>query len=116
MHRLLLHILFAFPLLVASCGQQREHMLSILDFGQIVSRFTWEYSQNIFGYELSQLRLVTEDIDHVEYFDGATYVVNDNSHSNKGITLGSFININDMDEMPVDENEDFAPRFISAER
>jgi hypothetical protein len=30
MHRLLLHILFAFPLLVASCGQQREHMFSIL--------------------------------------------------------------------------------------
>lgn len=30
MHRLLQHILFVFPILVASCGQQREHVLSIL--------------------------------------------------------------------------------------
>ena len=77
---------------------------------QIISRFTWELPQTYLGYEYSQFRLVSEKIDHVEYFDGATYVINDNSHSQKGITLGSYININDWESMPVDEDGDFAPQ------
>lgn len=77
---------------------------------QIVSRFTWELPQNILGYQYSKSRLIFEDVDHVEYFDGATYVVNDNSHSHKGITLGSFININDKGPMPRDDSGHFAPQ------
>ena len=80
------------------------------NFKQFISRFTWELPQTILGYNYSQFRLVTEEIDHVEYYDGATYVINDNTHSENGVTLGSFININDKGSMPTDDRGRFAPQ------
>ena len=78
--------------------------------GQILSRFTWELPQTIIGWGYSQSRLIWDDVDRVEYFDGATYVINENSHSHKGVTIGNYININDKGSMPVDENGNFAPQ------
>lgn len=79
-------------------------------FKQITSRFTWEFPQTYLGFNYSNLRLATEDIDHVVYLDGATFVINDNSHSHKGVTLGNYININDKGSMPLDGNDKFAPQ------
>ena len=80
------------------------------DTKQVLSRFTWELPQTILGLSWSKTRLVIEDIDKVRYFDGATFVINENSHSNKGVTLGSYININDKGSIPLDDNENFAPQ------
>lgn len=80
------------------------------NLGQITSRFTWELPQTTLGNLWSEFRLVTEKIDDVRYFDGATYVINDNSHSNKGVTIGSYININDKGSMPIDDAGGFSPQ------
>lgn len=77
---------------------------------QILSRFTKELPQTILGYTYSESRLIWDDVDRVEYFDGATYVVNENSNSHKGVTIGNFININDRGSLPVDEHGKFAPQ------
>jgi hypothetical protein len=60
---------------------------------QIFSRFTWELPQTIVGNEWSHFRNLTWQVDKVRYFDGATYVINANSKYRRGISLGSYINI-----------------------
>ena len=77
------------------------------NFKQIVTRWTWELPQTILGYGYSEFRNLGGFVDHVRYFDGATYVINETGKEN-GITLGSFININSPNPIPED-NGKFAP-------
>lgn len=76
---------------------------------QIASRLSWELPQTIVGNVYSQFRNLTWSVDEVRYFDGATYVINENASRNDGITLGSYININDKNKMPKDINGKFDP-------
>jgi RHS repeat-associated protein len=75
---------------------------------QVISRWRWELPQTIAGFTWSSIRNVTEEIDHVKYFDGATFVINEYK-DRPSVSLGSYININDDGEMPVDDDGNFAP-------
>ena len=61
---------------------------------QLISRFTWESLQSTLGYLYSNFRNLNEDVDRVEYFGGATFVINENSGRRNGVSLGNNININ----------------------
>jgi RHS repeat-associated protein len=63
------------------------------DWKQILSRMTWELPQTILGYGYLQIRNFGENVDRVDYFDGATFATKENS-SGGSVSLGSFININ----------------------
>jgi RHS repeat-associated protein len=80
-------------------------------FKQIVSRFTWELPQSLVGYLWSTSRNVTGSVDNVEFFDGATFVINENASKNNGVSIGSFLNINDKDKMPTNADGKFDPTF-----
>lgn len=67
---------------------------------QILSRLTWELPQTIVGNTYSQYRNLTWSVDQVRYFDGATYIINENASKNNGVTLGNYINMNDKGKMP----------------
>lgn len=60
------------------------------NFGQILSRFTWELPQTLFGHLGSQTENLFEGVKSVSYYGGATAV---ETYSAKwgGFTLGSFI-------------------------
>lgn len=62
--------------------------------GQLFLRFTWEAPQSGLGYFYSHLRNVTGNVTRVEYFDGATFVVNEESENRDGVSMGNYININ----------------------
>ena len=79
------------------------------DLGQIVSRFTWELPQTILGVGWSLTRNALGKVDQVEYFDGATFVINENTSKSNGVTLGNYINIDDSERMPKDEKGNFKP-------
>ena len=76
---------------------------------QIVSCLTWELPQTLLGLGWSHIRNITWRVDQVEYFDGATFVINEYAKKKDGMTLGNFININDRNVMPIDGNGDFDP-------
>jgi hypothetical protein len=65
--------------------------------GTLLSRFTWEAPQSLLGNTLSHARNRAGKVDNVEYWGGAT-LVNDNSNSGSqwGLTLGSYINSENM--------------------
>lgn len=48
-------------------------------------------------------------VDDVQYFRGATYVINEYAPKNKGITLGNYININDESSKPANSSGKFNP-------
>ena len=48
-------------------------------------------------------------MDAVEYFGGATYLIDKTHKKNNGVTIGPYININSTDEIPRDEYGNFAP-------
>lgn len=75
---------------------------------QILSRFTWELPQTIFGWYYSMGNLYLGNVDHVRYFDGATYLIDDVKHFSQGITIGNFINITSYN-IPIDSKGNFAP-------
>ena len=79
------------------------------DFKQISSRITWEILQTAIGLVYSEIKLFFHDIENVEYYDGATYVINKNKKKRNGVSLGSYININDTNDLPYDEHGNFAP-------
>ena len=79
------------------------------NFTQILSRNTWESLQTAVGFLYSEYNLLTHDIEAIEYYDGATYVLNKNRDKTNGVSIGSYININDKDDLPYDENGNFAP-------
>lgn len=77
---------------------------------QIFSRLTWENFQTFGGLVASGYNTVFHDVDRVEYFGGATYVINktDNADGTTGFTLGSYINIKTNQVIPKD-GDNFAP-------
>ncbi len=77
---------------------------------QILSRFTWELPQTFAGYMYTQYRFATHYIDHVGYYDGATYVYHKaNDRGFGGVTLGNLINIDTREDWPTDKNGKFNP-------
>ena len=77
---------------------------------QFLSRFTWEFPQTIAGYYYSNYRLATTYIDHVGYYDGATYVYTYKyKHGFGGVTLGNYINIDSKEPWPRDARGRFDP-------
>ena len=66
-------------------------------FGEIlqgVGRNTWELPQTTVGYNYSQWRNTTGNVDEVELAYGATFSVNLNADEQDGVSLGNFVNIN----------------------
>ena len=74
---------------------------------QIISRFTFELPQTVLGIGMSELNLTFHDVEYIKYFDGATYIINKNNKNTKGITLGSFINIQTTNSLPNGKFEPF---------
>jgi len=62
----------------------------------VFSRWTWESPQTITGMGYSHLQNLMGNVDRVDYLGGATYVTDENYKGNYpgGITIGSYININ----------------------
>jgi hypothetical protein len=58
---------------------------------QVISRFTWELPQTLFGYTFSVMHNTTIGARSITYFRGAT-VVESNSRGWGAFTLGSYIN------------------------
>ena len=48
-------------------------------------------------------------VDAVHHYRGATYVIDEYRGKQNGITIGRFINMNDRDAKPINENGDFDP-------
>lgn len=63
--------------------------------GTLLSRFTWEAPQTVLGNLYSHFRNGTRQVDNVEYWHGAT-LVNSNGEEKWGLTLGPYINSEDM--------------------
>ena len=62
-------------------------------FGEVwegISRHTWEYPQQAFGYFCSEIRNCWAD--RVDYWGGATYITDYNSPSS-GFTIGNYCNV-----------------------
>lgn len=76
---------------------------------ELLSRFTWQLPQTIVGEAYSIGRNWGGQVDDVGYRGGATFVVNEGSSKKNGVTLGSYININDKGTMPRDKDGKFAP-------
>ena len=77
--------------------------------GQVLSRWTWELPQTIFGLAYSKGRNWAGKVDAVQHYRGATYVINEYGGKHDGITFGSYININDRNIKPINSNGDFDP-------
>jgi hypothetical protein len=75
---------------------------------QGVSRNTWEGTQTKVGYNYSQWRNITGNVDRVDYLGGATFTTNENAGREDGVSLGNFININIRDRI----NGNFTDRVI----
>jgi len=71
------------------------------NFGQILSRFTWEMVQSNLGSAWLQWQNSKGNVDRVDYFDGATFATNENSEG-PSTSLGSFIFINNRGEVAGD--------------
>ena len=69
------------------------------------SRYSWESLQTGVGNMYSHVRNIFGKVDRVDYYDGATFCVDENNKDDKnnGITLGNYININIDDAI----NSDF---------
>ena len=78
---------------------------------QIVSRFSLELLQTTVGLLYSDINLMIHDIEAIEYYDGATYIINihKNREDRNGITIGSYININENGYPPYDKDGKFTP-------
>ena len=83
--------------------------LFVGDFKQIVSRHTWESLQTVIGLIFNDGALMFLDVDAVEYYDGATYIIDKHKGSHKGMTLGSYIFIRNYNDIPYDKHGNFAP-------
>lgn len=64
--------------------------------GTLLSRFTWEAPQTTLGNLYSHFRNGTRKVDNVEYWHGAT-LVNSKKGDEWGLTLGPFINSQNME-------------------
>ena len=79
------------------------------DFKQIVSRFTWELPHTIVGYFHGHLQNNLGNVDKVDYFDGATFLMNENANviNGDGISIGNFIYIRESDEITYTDFRDY---------
>jgi hypothetical protein len=57
----------------------------------------------------STSRNVTGSVDNVEFFDGATFVINEHASKGNGVSIGSFLNINDKGKTPINRDGEFDP-------
>jgi len=64
--------------------------LFVGDFGQIISRLTWELPQTLLGYSINLISSQIGMVWDVNYYDGAT-VVNSSWYGHGAFTLGSYI-------------------------
>lgn len=62
-------------------------------------RFSWESLQTGVGNMYSHIRNIIGKVDRVDYYDGATFCVDENAEKSDGITLGNYININIDDDI-----------------
>jgi hypothetical protein len=69
------------------------------DFKQVFSRFTWELPHTIAGNYHGHLQNNLGNVDMVDYFDGATFLMNENADSRDGISIGNYIYIRERDEI-----------------
>jgi hypothetical protein len=63
---------------------------------QFVSRNSWEVLQTIVGYAFTQGRNLGGNVDHVEYWGGATFAISENVEDMKGwlgVSLSNYINV-----------------------
>ncbi|MEY4877575.1 MAG: tRNA(Glu)-specific nuclease WapA precursor [Bacteroidota bacterium] len=63
---------------------------------ELISRFTWQLPQTAVGFLYTQGRNDVGRIKNVKYFHGATVSHTDNLNEQDGVTLGSFILVNDQ--------------------
>ncbi len=63
-------------------------------FLQILGRFGWEGLQTGIGYAYSHNQNLSGKVDEIEYFGGATFLINENTGKRNGVSIGNFININ----------------------
>jgi hypothetical protein len=70
--------------------------------GEFVSRWTWESLQSLIGNLYSHARNIGGAVDRVDYLGGATFVTNENSENENGVTFGSYIDINIYDRINTD--------------
>lgn len=64
--------------------------LFVGDFGQIISRLTWELPQTLLGYSFNLISSEIGMVWDVNYYDGAT-VVNSSWFGSSAFTMGSYI-------------------------
>ena len=80
------------------------------NLGMFVSRFTLELPQTLLGLGYSKIQNVVGNVDYVEHYRGATFVIREHSGEGfRGITLGNYINIRDEEDIPKNEAGDFDP-------
>ncbi|MCM1501405.1 MAG: hypothetical protein NC115_01905 [Bacteroidales bacterium] len=69
----------------------------------VFSRWTWESLQVGLGRTVAHFKnAILGKVDRVEYFCGATYVINEDADVTQGVTLGNFINIDDNEIITTD--------------
>jgi hypothetical protein len=83
------------------------------DWKQILSRFTIELPQTMLGYLYSGARTYAGKVDKVKRFDGATFAITEYSKKNDGLSLGSFININDKGKVEGNTTNEFKNYLLS---
>lgn len=76
--------------------QTEEHLSVGEKILTVYSRFTWERKNTLYGNVFSHIRNNFLDVD-VDYYHGAT-VISQSKNKGWGITLGSYINMNNHDE------------------
>ena len=56
-------------------------------------RHTYELLQTGFGYDYSMMRNVFSPVDRVDYLGGTTFVTDENSNDQQGVSIGNYANI-----------------------
>ena len=75
----------------------------------LVSRFTWEFPNTFVGNSFSHIRNNTSKV-NITYYNGATLVNHDDGNGKWGVTVGSYINGNDLKANP-EEDKVFAHEY-----
>jgi RHS repeat-associated protein len=85
--------------------QTDSHLSTSDRLKQLLSRFTWEAPQNQLGYSYTQWKNDFGKVDRVDYLGGATFATEYTNETGDGVTLGSFINIRNDNEIEGDFTE-----------
>ena len=88
---------------ICNAFQFDKGMFRAKNFWHWNSRYSWESLQAGLGNMYSHIRNIIGKVDRVDYYDGATFCVDEDADKNDGITLGNYININIDDAI----NSDF---------